>query len=128
MKHGESPNVPSLVACVSDIRKWMVAQVLLFNSEMLVLSLKKQRDILLDLTINVDGGKVVSNKTVKRLGVNLDPDLSIDEHIKTVSRTAFFHNITLQKSETFYPKMMQKNVFATSKIRLLQWSTIRLPG
>ena len=28
---------------------------------------------------------------MKDLGVTLDPDLSFDEHIKTVSRTAFFH-------------------------------------
>jgi hypothetical protein len=52
---------------------------------------KKQRDLLLNLTINHDGCTVVSNKAVKDLGVTLDPDLSLDEHIKTVSRTAVFH-------------------------------------
>ena len=57
---------------------------------MLVFVPKKQRDMLLDLTINLDGCTVVSNKTVKVLGVTLDPDLSFDEHIKIVSRTAFF--------------------------------------
>ena len=62
---------------------------------MLVLGPKKQRDLLLDLTINLDGCTVVSNKTVKDLGVTLDPDLSFD--------------VTLQKSEAFCPKTMQKN-------------------
>ena len=67
--------------------------MLLLNSdktEMLVLGPKKQRDLLLNLTTNLDGCTVVSNKTVKNLGVTLDPDLSFDEQIKTVSRTAFF--------------------------------------
>ena len=49
---------------------------------------KKQSDLLLNLTINLDGCTVVSNKTVKDLGVTLDPDLSFNEHINTVSRTA----------------------------------------
>ena len=77
---------------------------------MLILGPKKQRELLLNLTINLDGCTVVSNKSVKDLGATLHPDLSFDEHIKTVSRTAFFHlRILLQKSETFCPKRMHKN-------------------
>ena len=55
---------------------------------MLVLGPKKQRDLLVDLT---HGCTVVSNKTVKDPGVTLVPDISFEEHIKTISRTAFFH-------------------------------------
>ena len=58
---------------------------------MLVLGTKKQRDLLWDLTIHLDGCTVVSNKTVKDLSITLDPDFSFDEHIKTVSRKDFFH-------------------------------------
>jgi hypothetical protein len=70
---------------------------------------KKEKDILLNLTNKLDGCTVTSNKTVKDLGVTLDPDLSFDEHIKTVSRTGFSIYVTLQKSETFFPNIMLKN-------------------
>ena len=54
-----------------------------------VLGPKKQRTLLLNLTIYLDGCTV--------LGVTLDPDLSFDQHIKTVSRTAFFHLCNIEK-------------------------------
>ena len=68
----------------------MVAALKL-KTEMLVLGPKKQRNLLLDLTINLDGCTFVSNKTVKDLCVTLDPDLSFDKHIKNISRTEFLH-------------------------------------
>ena len=85
----------------------MAANVLLLNSdktEMLFLGPKKQRDLLLDLTINLDGCTVVSNKTVKDLCITLNHDLSFDEHIKTVSRTAFFHLRNVAKIRIFLSK------------------------
>ena len=91
----------------------MAANVLLLKSdktEMLVLGSKKQRDLLFDLKINLDGCTVISNETVKDLGFTLGPGLSFDKHFKNISRTALSIYVTLQKSETFCPKIMQKNV------------------
>ena len=86
---------------------------------MLVLGPKKQRDLLLNLSINLDGCTVISNKTVKDLCVTLDPDVSFDGHIKTVSRTAFFHLHNIAKSRTFLTKNYAEKciqAFVTSRL------------
>jgi hypothetical protein len=57
-----------------------------------------------DLTMNLDGCTVVSNKTVKDLGVTLDPDLSFDKHINTVSRVAFIHLSNIAKNLNLFVK------------------------
>ena len=55
--------------------------------------------------MNLDGCTVVSNKTLKDIGVALDPDISFDEHIQNISGAAFLHvrNIAKQ-SYTLYQK------------------------
>ena len=86
---------------------------------MLVLGPKKQRDLLLNLTINLDVCTVVSKKTVKDHGVTLDPDPSFDEHIKTVSTTAFFRLCNIVKIRNFLSKNNAEkciHAFVTSRL------------
>jgi hypothetical protein len=80
---------------------------------MLVLGPMKYTDLLLDLIISLGGCTVFANKTAKDLDLTLDPDLSFDGHIKTVSRTAFFH-----LHDTYQNKVL--NNFSLCCVRLLE--------
>ena len=56
---------------------------------------------------------------MKDLGVTLDPDLSFDEHIKTVSRTAFFHLRNIAKIRNFLSQNYAEkciHAFVTSRL------------
>ena len=59
------------------------------------------------------------NKTVKDLGITLDPDLSFDKHIKTFSRTTFTNLPNIAKIRNFMSKNDAENcihAFVSSRL------------
>lgn len=44
-----------------------------------------------DLTLNIDGCLITPNMVLKNLGVTFDPGLTFYNHIKSVSKTAYFN-------------------------------------
>ncbi len=71
----------------------MTSNFLLLNSdktEILLIGPKNSTQNLLDYNLQLDGCTVTSS-TVKNLGVILDSNLSFENHISNVTKTAFFH-------------------------------------
>ncbi|CDQ98940.1 unnamed protein product [Oncorhynchus mykiss] len=86
---------------------------------MLVLGPKKQRDLLLDLTINLNGCTVVLNKTVKDLGVTLDPDVSLTNISSLFMNSFFSHLPNIAKIRNFLSKNHAEKLiqaFVTSRL------------
>ncbi len=72
---------------------------LLLNSdktEILLVGPKNSTQNLLDYNLQLDGCTVTSS-TVKNLGVILDSNLSFENHISNVTKTAFFHLRNISK-------------------------------
>ncbi|KAL6455951.1 hypothetical protein MHYP_G00358020 [Metynnis hypsauchen] len=80
--------------CVKDVKCWMSRNFLLLNSnktEVLLLGPKLARDKLSDLILNLADLTVTPGSAAKNLGVIIDSDLSFDQHIGSITRTAFLH-------------------------------------
>ncbi len=86
-------NYLSLTECVKNVKDWMTNHFLLLNSdktEILLIGPKNSTQNLLDHNLQLDRCPVHSS-TVKNLGVVLDSNLSFENHISYVTKTAFFH-------------------------------------
>ncbi len=98
-KPDETSKLSKLTECVKNIKDWMTSNFLLLNSdktEILLIGPKNSTQNLLDYNLQLDGCNVTSSK-VKNLGVILDSNLSFENHISNVTKTAFFHLRNISK-------------------------------
>ncbi len=89
----ETSKLSKLMECVKNIKDWMTNNFLLLNSdktEILFIGHKNSTHNILDHNLQLDGCTVTSS-TVKNLGVTLDSNLSFENYISNVTKTAFFH-------------------------------------
>ncbi len=98
-KPDETSKLSKLTVCVKNIKDWMTSNFLLLNSdktEILLIGPKNSTQNLLDYNLQLDGCNVTSS-TVTNLGVILDSNLSFENHISNVTKTAFFHLRNISK-------------------------------
>ncbi len=88
----ETSKLSKLTECVKNVKDWMTNNFLLNSDkiEILFIGPKNSSQNLLDHNLKLDGFTVTSS-TVKNLGVILDSNLSFENHISHVTKTAFFH-------------------------------------
>ena len=97
----------SLEECLSNIIKWMADHKLKMNNdktEVIVYGTKQQLNKLNIKSINVGGTEVKCVMSVRDLGVTLNNDLSLDNHIKKKCQTASFHLRNIKKIRHYLSK------------------------
>ena len=87
-------SVSQMESCVSEVRKWLLCNWLMFNdskTEYIIIATRKHHAVLNSITIKV-GDEVIQPKTsVRNLGAILDNTLSMEKQISAVVRSANFH-------------------------------------
>ena len=108
-------------ACVSDIDRWMLQNLLKLNrskTELLILNAKhRPSPPIAAVTI----GDVVINpsKTARNIGVVFDSSPSMEEHVKASCKSAFFHLTNIAQIRKHLPAHAAETLihsFVTSKV------------
>lgn len=83
-----------LMACLSDIRKWMSSNLLKLNqdkTELMVFVPKRNKSENHDYNISFGGNIIYDAEFVKNLGMYLDKSLIMEKQCTSVSRSCYMH-------------------------------------
>ena len=80
-----------LQECIEDIKSWMTQNFLLLNADKTEVIMLGPKPTGTPQTLKFDGNILTPCSTVKSLGVQIDQNLSLDNHIKLTCRSAFYH-------------------------------------
>ena len=108
-----------LYQCLADVDIWMCQNFLQLNNkktEVILFGNKKDR---LELTSLLSNKGLQVKTTVKNLGVQIDSDLTFNSHIKSVSKSAFYHLKNISKLRNLMTKSdLEKLIHAFISSRL----------
>ncbi|XP_037631145.1 uncharacterized protein LOC119491325, partial [Sebastes umbrosus] len=88
---GDYSPVQALSECIEQVNNWMCQNFLQLNkdkTEVVVFGAKKER---LKVSAHLQFVMLKSSDQARNLGVVMDSDLSFNSHIKTITKTAFYH-------------------------------------
>uniref|UniRef100_A0A671Y9A2 Reverse transcriptase domain-containing protein n=1 Tax=Sparus aurata TaxID=8175 RepID=A0A671Y9A2_SPAAU len=104
LKADDKSQIMKLETCLYAVKKWMSENFLLLNwekTEMLVIAPARQRHHVDQVTVTLDNCVISQSSTVKNLGVTFDSTLSFDQHIKEITKIAFYHLRNIAKIRSF---------------------------
>uniref|UniRef100_A0A8C5CK28 Reverse transcriptase domain-containing protein n=1 Tax=Gadus morhua TaxID=8049 RepID=A0A8C5CK28_GADMO len=91
---GDSGQIQRVESCLAAVKGWMSQNFLQLNTgktELMIIGSKRDREKFEDVSLWLDGFAIPQSASVKNLGVLFDPHLCFDQHIRSITRIAFFH-------------------------------------
>jgi hypothetical protein len=88
--------LPSVLKCISDIQNWMALNHLKLNNdktEVVIFGKKQHRAKLSVSSVNIGQCTININSetSVRNLGVKMDPELTMQDHVKFICQSCHFH-------------------------------------
>ena len=126
--------VAQVESCVRDIDHWMASNRLKLNNdktELLVISSKYQLSRPLLDGISVGGYRISPTDSAKNIGVVFDQTTSLDEHVKSVCKSALFHLQNIAKIREYLNVKSTKSLvhaFVTCRLDNCNSLLIGLPS
>lgn len=104
---GQSDAIAAIEHCIVDIRKWMVEDKLLLNddkTELLLIGTKQQLAKVSVKHVTIGNTEIVPRSPVKNLGVWLDSNLSMNDHITKTCSAAFYWLYNIRRIRKYLSK------------------------
>ncbi len=117
-----SSSVTSVSECIKDIKTWMKPNLLMLNdskTEVVLLGTKQQLGKLDNLEISVGNANIVPCSRVNNLGVIFDNNMTMEDSVNNICKTAYFYIRLLGKLRKFLDKeisAMITHAFVTSRL------------
>ena len=119
----QSAAIEAMQKCISDVRRWMLADRLKLNddkTEIVIIGTKQQlAKVNTDASVRVGMSTIPPSSEVRNLGSWFDAQLKMDCHINKVCKASFFHlfNIRrIRKFLSFESVQILVNAFVTSRL------------
>src|ERR1700722_12547913 len=117
-----SSSETSFRECIEDIKTWMKSNLLMLNdskTEVVLLGTTQQLGKLDNLAISVGNANIIPCSRVKNLGVIFDNNMTMEDSVNNICKTAYFYIRLLGKLRKFLDKetsAMITHAFVTSRL------------
>lgn len=115
----DSTPLHSLSACIQQVNQWMSQNFLQLNAEKTEVMVFGPKNTRLEVCSQLDSMTLKATNQARNLGVVMDSDLNLNSHIKTITKSAYFHLKNIAQIKGFLSKQdMEKLVHAFILSRL----------
>ena len=105
--------ISSVTSCVSGIKLWMSRHYLKLNedkSEILVMTTPTLSHLVNIPSLNLAGTEVEAVDTVRDLGVTFDSNLQLQQHVKNITKSAFYQLYRIARIRKYIDQKAAKSL------------------